>query len=288
MSSPRVLGLALGVLLVACSGPAGQVSRDTSGGEPSGPPKRLTAAIQGELRSFYPGVVPSGLAVYTQGVHPLMGAGLTAKDDQGVMQPQLAESAPTVDNGLWKVFPDGRMEMTWRIKEGARWVDGTPVTTDDLLFTAAVMRDPQLPFSGSLAWKAFESVQAVDPGTITAFRKAPFISADTLFTYSLASPLPKHIVEPLYKERKDEFLDLPYWTAEYVGAGPFQMSNWVPGSEATLKANDHYALGRPKIDEIVIKMIPDGNTLASNILAGGRGGDARADPLAGAGHPRAG
>jgi ABC-type transport system substrate-binding protein len=74
----------------------------------------------------------------------LASSGLTWTNDQGARVPQLADAVPTAENGLWKVLPDGRMETTWTIRSGAAWHDGTPVTSDDLAFTALVQQDPDL------------------------------------------------------------------------------------------------------------------------------------------------
>ena len=60
---------------------------------------------------------------------------MTYLDRQNDRQAWLAESVPTTDNGGWKVSADGRMETTWRIRQGTRWHDGTPMTSDDLRFT---------------------------------------------------------------------------------------------------------------------------------------------------------
>ena len=48
----------------------------------------------------------------------LTNAGFTTKGLTQPLEAQLAETVPTIDNGLWKVAPDGRMEMTWKIRAG--------------------------------------------------------------------------------------------------------------------------------------------------------------------------
>src|SRR5207302_10010821 len=58
------------------------------------------------------------------------------------------------------------------------------------------------------------------------------------------------------------------WTHDFVGLGPYKVHEWVAGSHLVLVANDQYPLGRPRIDEVEVKFIPDPNTLAANILAG--------------------
>jgi peptide/nickel transport system substrate-binding protein len=53
-----------------------------------------------------------------------------------------------------------------------------------------------------------------------------------------------------------------------VGAGPFKVRGYEQGIRVSLQAHDRYVLGRPRIDEIEVRIIPDQNTLVANILAG--------------------
>ena len=71
-------------------------------------------------------------------------SGLTVRGDQRIRHPQLAEAVPSLENGLWRLLPDGRMETTWKLREGARWHDGVPLTSEDLLFSLQVGRDPEM------------------------------------------------------------------------------------------------------------------------------------------------
>src|SRR4051812_8089539 len=77
-------------------------------------PRRLIAAIRGAPISI-PHLWPhpaTGSVPGLDAVQELMGAGAVHKNDKSVVLPQLAEAVPSVDNGLWTVFPDGRMETT--------------------------------------------------------------------------------------------------------------------------------------------------------------------------------
>ena len=121
-------------------------------------------------------------------VEDLITDGLSDLDGDDVAQAKLAEAVPAFENGLWKILPDGRTETTWRIRDNARWHDGTPVTTDDLLFTMAVVRDRELSVFRDAAYDLIEGIQASDQRTITVTWSQPFIQADTLFSKDLANP----------------------------------------------------------------------------------------------------
>jgi peptide/nickel transport system substrate-binding protein len=160
------------------------------------------------------------------------------------------------------------METTWKIRPQATWHDGTPFTADDLLFTAMVSQDRELRALGDGAYDAFESIRAEDPHTVTVSWKRPYIEANLLFTRLRGQPLPKHLLEPAYVENKAGFMELPYWTQSFVGTGPFRLKEWVAGSHIVLQANPSYLLGRPKIDELEVKFVPDMNVLFASLLAG--------------------
>jgi peptide/nickel transport system substrate-binding protein len=180
----------------------------------------------------------------------------------------LAEAVPSLENGLWKLLPDGRMETTWRLRAAARWHDGAPVTAEDLLFSLRLGRDPENSAFNTHAYGSIEEAWAPDPRSLAITWKEPFIEADTILGLPLGGLLPKHLLEDAYRAEKASFLDLPYWTTEFVGTGPYRVREWVPGIGMLLVANDEYVLGRPKIDEIEVKYIPDANTLMANLFAG--------------------
>jgi len=118
----------------------------------------------------------------------LVNPGLSVVDDRLVRRPALAEAVPTLENGLWKTTPDGRMETTWTIREGARWHDGAPFTTDDLLFTATVGRDREVAILSNAAWASVEEVTALDERTIAVRWREPYIYADSVFSETTTLP----------------------------------------------------------------------------------------------------
>jgi peptide/nickel transport system substrate-binding protein len=269
-----VLVVVLAVVLAACA-PAGAVrpteGSASAGGDPeSQAPKRVTAAIRsipGSLSQMKTnrsvGSVP-GLDALEELVH----GGLVHFDQNNQVQPQLAQAAPTIENGNWRLFPDGRMETVWTLKPDLRWHDGAPLTTADLLFGTMIEQDAELGVPRYPAYDLIERIEALDARSIVVRWRQPYIEADAMFSYQVGLPHPRHLLERAYEEDKATFLSHPYWTSDFVGAGPFLMREWVVDSHVVLRAFDDYALGRPKIDEIEVKFIPDPTTLLANMLAG--------------------
>lgn len=260
-------GLILALVLAGCA-PAAPGASQSSAPGPQSSPKRLLAAIRGDPHVLYNTLNLNNAVPGIDAVEDLVNAGLSNLDQWANPFAVLAEAVPSLDNGLWKVFPDGRMETTWRIKPGAQWHDGTSYSSQDLLFTGQVVQDKELADFRNVVYESIEVIAAPDPRTVTVKWKQPYIEADRMFSRSLALPLPKHLLERGYAENKAGFTQHPYFSQDFVGTGPFSVREWVKGSHLVLQANDRFPLGSPKIDEIEVRFIVDSNTLVANVLAG--------------------
>ncbi len=266
------------ILVLVASACAPATPRSSEGGGSSSAsgsttPRRISVGIMIEPQAFRSQLSRSSLGSIpgSQELEQLVNAGLTIADNQGRLVPQLAEAVPTVENGLWRVFPDGRMETTWKLRSNARWQDGTPVTADDFVFTASVAQDKEMLLFRDLAFDSVEAVEAPDPATVLVRWSKPWIEGDSFFGAFKGVPvlpLPKHLLATQFAENKATFPDLSYWTTDFVGAGPYRLKQWERGSYLVLSAFDGYALGRAKIDEIEVKFVTDTSTMAARALAG--------------------
>ncbi len=263
------------VLALLASGCAPPLPRaDVAGGgdaaQRSAMPKRITIAIYGDLTTLRSQVmtVTPGLTEIEQ----IINAGLAAIDDRGNLHGRLAENVPTLENGLWRVVEDGRMETTWTIRPEARWHDGTPFTSHDVQFTVMqVGKHRDSPAFRHLTYDSIDSIETPDARTAVVRWSRVNTDADKLLS-TLGTPwpmpLPKHLLERSHTEDPVNFLQHPYFGQEFVGTGPYRIRDWTIGSHVVLEANPDYVLGRPRIDEIEIKLILDLNTMMANIAAG--------------------
>jgi peptide/nickel transport system substrate-binding protein len=190
---------------------------------------------------------------------------LTQIDGRGIVQPELAVSVPSVENGDWRINPDGTMEQTWTIRPNARWHDGQPVTADDFVMGWEIETHPALPTANSLVRAYVTSAQALDAQTLLlGFKATTPLAGEMLF-----DPLPRHILgESLQNLDADRFTGLDFWTTGFVGAGPYRLASWQPGASQEFAAFADYVGGKPKIDVLTFKFLADQNTLLANILAG--------------------
>lgn len=266
---------ALSLLVTACAGvgpPSAATGASRQGdSEPqaAGGARRITIGINGTPLTLNNSLNSAGGGNQAGGatLQALVHAGLAHQDPQGNWQPQLAEAVPSLENGLWKILPDGRMQTTWKIKSGATWHDRIPLTADDLVFTMAVGQDKDIVQFQDSVYAGIENVSAPDPSTVVVAWKQPYILAETMFTARLAVPLPRHLLNSEFTTDKANFTNQPYWTTAYVGAGPFKLREFNAGSSVVMEAYDHYVLGRPRIDQIEVKFVPDPNVLIANTLA---------------------
>lgn len=116
-----------------------------------------------------------------------------------------------------------------------------------------------------------EEALALDRQTLRVRWRASYPDADRITDDY--PPLPRHILaEPFTQaveaRQFDAFVNHPYWNIEYVGAGPFKLDRWEPGSFIEASAFDRHALGQAKIERIRLLFTSDANTVLARLLAG--------------------
>jgi peptide/nickel transport system substrate-binding protein len=262
------LFLALLLTIAGCAPAPGSTGRSEPQNRFASGAKRVTAGIPATPPILYNALNVGGVGGQGSALQDLVHVGLAAHDPQSNLHPRLAEAVPSLENGLWRLLADGRMETTWRIRAGAQWHDGTPFTSADAAFTLQVVGDRELPALGNVAYASIEGVDTPDARTVTVRWNKPYIEADRLFTASLAAPLPRHLLERPLAESKATFLDLPYWGPEFIGTGPFWVREFERGSHLLVGAFDRFVFGRPKVDFVEVRFVSDESTLVANLLAG--------------------
>jgi peptide/nickel transport system substrate-binding protein len=229
----------------------------------------LTVAVAGEPTHFVfdfgsTGFGSVGNADLAAAVHP----GLTTYDDRGAAHPVLAAELPSRERGTWTVRPDGTMQTIYRLRPNVTWHDGTRVSAANFAFGWSLMSENQLPISGSGSLTSqLGRVEAQDDLTLVMEWPRTYPFAHTIGHSGLPA-MPIHLLESTYRTDPARLPELAYWTREFVGVGPYQLTAWEPGSHLTLKAYDGYFAGRAKVDTITVKFIPNESTIVANLLAG--------------------
>ncbi len=257
--------------LCACAPPPSSTARS---GQPSAaaeqprPARTLVMAVANEPDAL---TSATGLGSNLAGQIRLFNAGVALRDQQGVARPYLAEALPQLNTDTWRVFPDGRMETTYRLRPNLTWQDGAPLTSQDFVFGWRIYATPELGVSGRPPQSHMEEVIAPDDRTMVIRWKRSFPDADTLMpgpTFDFV-PLPRHLLAQAFEESAPEAIgNHPYWTRQYVGLGPYRLERWESGAFLEGVAFDGHALGRPKIERIRVAFIRDSNAALASLLSG--------------------
>ena len=176
-------------------------------------------------------------------------------NDKGQLEPDLALEIPTKENG--GISADGRT-ITYHLRKGVLWHDGTPFTADDAVFTwHDVIMNPANNVVTRTGYDQIESMSAPDAHTVVVRLKKPYApAAATFFAPSLAPMpvLPKHLLAGL-----PDINHAPY-DLKPVGTGPFIVTKYDQGVGVTMMANPHYWRGPPKLKQIDYLIVADSNT----------------------------
>ncbi len=210
----------------------------------------LTVAADTEPRNLNPAMVASNGVFYVASkvIEPL--AEMTTGGDG--LAPRLATR--------WEGSQDGR-SVTFTLREGVSWHDGRPFTAEDVAFSAMRLWKP-LSNLGRIVFRNLEAVETPDART-AVFRFAqptPFQLIRNAIP-GLASVVPKHLYET------GEIAQNPANT-RLVGTGPFRFGEHRPGEFYRLDRNPSYwEAGRPYLDRIIYRVLPDRAAIASALEA---------------------
>ncbi|MBN1139897.1 MAG: peptide ABC transporter substrate-binding protein [Anaerolineae bacterium] len=182
-------------------------------------------------------------------------------DDQNAAYPVLVKEMPSEANG--GVSADGKT-ITLKLRDDIVWSDGTPITSEDFAFTHQMTIDPKNAVASTYPNDQLEALETPDAHTVVMKFAEPFAPWQGTFWHGL---LPAHILKPVYEQ--EGTLDTAEWGRNpTVGCGPFAFEEWESGSFARFVANENYWAGRPKIDEIFIRFVPDDASQVAALKAG--------------------
>jgi peptide/nickel transport system substrate-binding protein len=113
-----------------------------------------------------------------------------------------------------------------------------------------------------------EEVAAPDPRTVVIKWRQVTPQADQLEPDAFG-PLPRHVLEDRFKAGEWEAVTThPFWKREFIGLGPFRLTNWEPGAFIEAEGFDGFVEGRAKIARLKIVFRSDVNAALASILSG--------------------
>jgi peptide/nickel transport system substrate-binding protein len=250
------------MILTSCGGAGGAKTGKGPGGSipfPTGG-KTVTVAFSQE-----PDLVDSIFSSmsYAAWVDQSVLVGLGTWDAKNNLIPELATEIPSIANG--GVSADG-LTITWHLKPNLKWSDGEPITSTDVKFTWQVEVDPGNAVYSRAGYSDITSVDTPDTTTAVLHFKSLYPGWQTLFTSgpnNQGNIQPEHILKGKTGLEKDPFVHWPT-----ISSGPFVITDWVAGDHMTMWPNPNYWKGKPKLDQIQIKFVPDPETAKAALKTG--------------------
>ncbi len=193
----------------------------------------------------------------------MMNLGLAEIAPDGTYYPELATELPTVENGGVVLDEEEEtMTVTWHLHEGVRWEDGTPVTSADVKFTWEAITDEE----GGVWWPGMElitDIETPDDYTVILHYDSIYPGYLTQFGGEGTGIFPKH-----HCKTTDNFTT---WECNHdpLSNGPFILEEWVTGDHLTFVRNpDYFEEGKPYLDKIIVKIVPDESVRKTMMEAG--------------------
>ena len=185
----------------------------------------------------------------------------------------LCTEVPSLETGsaVLETTPDGEegIAVTYSLHPEATWGDGTPVTTEDVVFTWEVGRHPQSGVSNFELYRRILDITVIDDKTFT-------LHADRVtFEYGSAADfrvLPAHIERPIFEADPASYRTRTAFDSDPTNPGlafgPYRIVSLTPGAEVALEPNGTWYGPPPAFDRIVVRVIENTPALEANLLSG--------------------
>ena len=190
-------------------------------------------------------------------VDRLLFSSLIRFDSRGVPQPDLAES--------WGVSADGTVYNV-TLRGNATWHDGTPVTSDDVIFTLGLLRSQYSAYTLDVhnLWDGVQITRLNDKN-IKFVLSEPFVPFLDYLTFGI---LPKHLLDTV---APDQLVSTGFNMAP-VGSGPYKFDHlMVEGGKITgvvLTVSKNYFGQIPFVEQIVFRYYPSAQAALTAYQAG--------------------
>ncbi len=260
MEKPLTRILAAAALMLPLLAPA-QAAKDT-----------LAIGMSQYPPSLHPGIDPTVAKNYAT----LFGyRKISAYNDNRQLQCYLCTELPTIANGRAKIVDLGGgkrgMAVKFTLHPQAKWGDGTPLTSKDVVFTWTVGSKVESGFARPDLFQKITRVEVIDSKNfVLHMNKAEYDFAD-LFNFPV---LPSHLEEPVVKaltnpadyNKNTNYSRAP--TTPGLWNGPYRLTQIQSGAFLVYEPNPHWWGPKPYFKRITVKTIENTATLEANLRSG--------------------
>lgn len=160
----------------------------------------------------------------------------------------------------WELAPDSG-SVILKLRNDVKWHDGRPVTAEDVVWSIQMQKSDEVASPRVNDIAGIGEVAAQDSFTVVAqlARRGPY-NINSLLE---VMPAPKHLLDTVApgEIRFSSFGQNP------VGNGLFKFAEWKQGQQLSLVANEDAPEGRPSLDRVVARFVPDVNAAMTEILS---------------------
>ena len=181
--------------------------------------------------------------------------GLMRFDSDVQLIPGLAESFEISEDGLI---------YTFHLRQGVTFHDGAPFTAADVVATWEAIMNPDFTAYSQLGWDQITAIDTPDDFTVVMTTNevyAPFL------TYVAGDPVASAIVSATTLEQGPDFFRGEFGRKP-IGTGPFKIDEWRAKEQVSLSRFDGYWGTRPKLDQIIYRVLADDNTQLVQLQTG--------------------
>ena len=213
-----------------------------SQGVPSSKKETMTPESNGEVLKLLYWQAPSILNPHlSTGVKDYEASRITLEplasyDQKGELVLFLAAEVPSLANG--GLAADGK-SVTWKLKPGIKWSDGTPFTAADVVFTYSFVANAEVASTNASLYENIESVKALDELTVKINFKQVNPAWSRPFVGGSGTILPRHLFE---KYNGNNVREAP-GNLMPVGTGPYRVVEFKPGDTVIYEVNPHFREG---------------------------------------------
>lgn len=160
----------------------------------------------------------------------------------------------------WSFDPKDPNTVIFKIRKGIKYTSGNPVTADDVVSGMQRVFDSQsittflVGMGGAVTdWKQFKKID--DYTVALTMKKGNLLTLKNMTIYNSAAVDSTQV--KANATAKDPFALDWFKKNQGAGTGPYIFQSYTPGDRIVLKANPNYHMGKPKVDQVILKVVPD-------------------------------
>ncbi len=206
-------------------------------------------------------------------VHGMTLRPFTAFDHDWALGCFLCTALPTLENGgaerVERADGSTGVRVRYRIHPDARWGDGVPVTTDDVLFAWRFGKHPESGVTSREVYTDIVDVEVHDAKSFTLELEDLEYRYNAINTFQ---PLPAHLEADVFDEDPATYRNRTLFdtdpTRPGLALGPYRLAEVATGDYLVLERNPEWWGDPPHFERIVVEVVENTAALEANLLAG--------------------